>query len=284
MRCPKCGYISFDNVEKCLKCRKNIAEASSLFQGSVLNVTTPVFLKLVPDEEEVEDMGEMEASSEEIDFADDEIELTDPDLDILLDEEEDTAEVQLELDDGEEVEPSALDDLSEIESFTEDEAGEEEAAPDFGSLDEADLEQAFADEEPDEHVDFADVEVEETGIQPEDELLGEAVATRQGDAPGLRCARALPLVVEVQPYTHCPAHQVVFGHEAPFATVVTAVAVIAHDEVMVLRDCIDIVPYGVGIRYQDLVPAAIQVLLSAYLKKSAFVFFVFPGAPMIYKF
>ena len=150
MRCPKCGYISFDNVEKCLKCRRNISAVSSQFQGSVLNVATPVFLKLVPDEEEV---GEMEIPQEEAEIEDQDFEITDPDLDILMDEEEgSTAEVQLELED-EGLESSALDqlndDFSEIESFAEEDTGEI-AAPELGELDEAEMEQAFADDEPEE--------------------------------------------------------------------------------------------------------------------------------------
>lgn len=149
MRCPKCGYISFDNVEKCLKCKKNIADASSLFQGSVLKVTTPVFLKLVPDEEEVEEVA---AESEELELAEEEFEISDPDLDILLEEDEGTtAEVQLEMEDPD-LEQSALDqlndDLSEIEAFSEEDSGEEEVQLDFGALDEAEVEGAFADEEP----------------------------------------------------------------------------------------------------------------------------------------
>mgnify|MGYP003574319343 CR=1 FL=1 len=148
MRCPKCGYISFDNVEKCLKCKKNIADASSLFQGSVLKVTTPVFLKLVPDEEEVEEVA---AESEELELAEEEFEISDPDLDILLDEEEATDEIQLEMEDPD-LERSTLDqlsnDLSEIEAFSEEDSGEDEVKLDFGTLDEAEVEGAFADEEP----------------------------------------------------------------------------------------------------------------------------------------
>ena len=160
MRCPKCGYISFDNVKKCLKCRKNIADASSLFQGSVLNVATPVFLKLVPDEEEA---GEMEIPQEEAEIAEEDFEISDPDLDILLDEEEDTtAETQLEIED-EGLEQSALDqlndDLSEIESFTEEET-DEIAAPELGNLDEVEMEQAFVEDEPEEAL----------GIEMPDEL------------------------------------------------------------------------------------------------------------------
>lgn len=150
MRCPKCGYISFDNVEKCLKCRKNIASASSHFQGSVMNVATPVFLKLVPDEEEVD---EVEIPQEEAEIEEQDFEITDPDLDILMDEEEgSTAEIQLELED-EGLEEAALDqlgdDFSEIESFAEEDTAEEVASG-LGELDEMKMEQAFADDEPEE--------------------------------------------------------------------------------------------------------------------------------------
>ncbi|MFC1832666.1 hypothetical protein ACFL0S_11710 [Thermodesulfobacteriota bacterium] len=132
-----------------MKCKKNIAEASSLFQGSVLKVTTPVFLKLVPDEEDVEEVA---VESEELELAEEEIEISDPDLDILLEEEEETtAEVQLEMEDSD-LEQSALDqlndDLSEIEAFSEEDSGEDEVKLDFGTLDEAEVEGAFAEEEP----------------------------------------------------------------------------------------------------------------------------------------
>lgn len=45
MRCPKCGYISFDQLELCGKCGKNISEAAAKLSGMVLNVVPPVFLK-----------------------------------------------------------------------------------------------------------------------------------------------------------------------------------------------------------------------------------------------
>lgn len=51
MRCPKCGYISFDHLEVCLKCKKNISEASEALQGGVLHVTPPVFLNLQSEED-----------------------------------------------------------------------------------------------------------------------------------------------------------------------------------------------------------------------------------------
>ena len=43
MRCPKCGYISFDQVESCTKCGKNISDASGKLSGMVLAVDSPSF-------------------------------------------------------------------------------------------------------------------------------------------------------------------------------------------------------------------------------------------------
>ena len=34
MRCPKCGYISFDHLEQCLKCKKNIKAVSDNMHGT----------------------------------------------------------------------------------------------------------------------------------------------------------------------------------------------------------------------------------------------------------
>jgi hypothetical protein len=44
MRCPKCGFISFDHLTSCAKCRKDIAEVASELQGTSIKVETPMFL------------------------------------------------------------------------------------------------------------------------------------------------------------------------------------------------------------------------------------------------
>ena len=44
MRCPKCGFISFDHLTSCAKCGKDIAEVASELQGTSINVETPMFL------------------------------------------------------------------------------------------------------------------------------------------------------------------------------------------------------------------------------------------------
>lgn len=94
MRCPKCGYISFDHLEVCLKCKKNIEASSSSLNGFVLNVRAPSFLDL--------QLQQDDKSPEEIELGEDAIfldeEFVDEDLDILVEGEDsdEMAEVSLE--------------------------------------------------------------------------------------------------------------------------------------------------------------------------------------------
>ena len=45
MRCPKCGYITFDHLETCTKCRKKIAAMSEQLSGTVFKAEAPAFLQ-----------------------------------------------------------------------------------------------------------------------------------------------------------------------------------------------------------------------------------------------
>ena len=45
MRCPKCGYITFDHLETCTKCRKNIAAAAAQLSGTTFQAEAPSFLQ-----------------------------------------------------------------------------------------------------------------------------------------------------------------------------------------------------------------------------------------------
>lgn len=45
MRCPKCSFVSFDLLETCVKCGKNISEAAIELAGTVVAVAAPSFLK-----------------------------------------------------------------------------------------------------------------------------------------------------------------------------------------------------------------------------------------------
>lgn len=93
MRCPKCGFISFDHLEECLKCKKNIVTKADIMQGAVLNIAAPAFLALQTEQE-----GE---SAEKKDLFADQLganeEYLDKDLEILAidDEPEIVDEIEL---------------------------------------------------------------------------------------------------------------------------------------------------------------------------------------------
>ncbi|WP_457577125.1 hypothetical protein [Desulfomarina sp.] len=95
MRCPKCGYISFDYLEVCRKCKKNIKEVADQLQGGVLAVNPPSFLNLdLNSDRESEDSltEEYGDSGEELTEHDD---FLDADLEVLFTEDSDR-EVELE--------------------------------------------------------------------------------------------------------------------------------------------------------------------------------------------
>lgn len=45
MRCPKCGYTSFDDLEVCKKCHKNIEGTVREINGTAFHCLTPLFLQ-----------------------------------------------------------------------------------------------------------------------------------------------------------------------------------------------------------------------------------------------
>jgi hypothetical protein len=45
MRCPKCGYISFDHLETCTKCGKDISSLIGQLTGTVFKAEAPAFLR-----------------------------------------------------------------------------------------------------------------------------------------------------------------------------------------------------------------------------------------------
>ena len=77
MRCPKCGYISFDHLEECVKCKKNIKAASDTMHGTVFSVAAPAFLHFDLDggEQEGDEVAVAEAPLLEDDFIDDDLEV-----------------------------------------------------------------------------------------------------------------------------------------------------------------------------------------------------------------
>ncbi|MDY0390123.1 hypothetical protein [Desulfobulbus oligotrophicus] len=48
MRCPKCGFISFDHLEMCKKCHKSLADLQAVLNGTTYDAAPPEFLAFVP--------------------------------------------------------------------------------------------------------------------------------------------------------------------------------------------------------------------------------------------
>ena len=61
MRCPKCGFISFDHLTSCGKCGKDVAEVASELQGTSIKLEAPMFLSAA-----LASYGDREGSFEEI--------------------------------------------------------------------------------------------------------------------------------------------------------------------------------------------------------------------------
>lgn len=99
MRCPKCGYISFDHIETCLKCNKDISGGVEV-EGTTYHAAAPSFLR-VPQRSDGDDE---ELQAEE--FEDEAFELSDPDLAVLSDDDE----IDF-IDDEEDVEDIAIEEV-----------------------------------------------------------------------------------------------------------------------------------------------------------------------------
>lgn len=46
MRCPQCGFISFDHLEVCKNCQKNLSELAVTIFGPTRDATAPLFLTI----------------------------------------------------------------------------------------------------------------------------------------------------------------------------------------------------------------------------------------------
>ncbi len=179
MRCPKCGFISFDHLEVCLKCKKDIKVASEALQGGVLHVASPTFLNLHPESEESQlDEGELVVDDGEVVE-----EYVDPDLDVLIENEavegeieglsleagrDDFADLEISMDDGDEDEIAL--ELSADEEIAIDLGQDEgEIAVDLDGFDnDAEVEEHVFDSEPDSEKEKGDVEFE---IEMPEELI-----------------------------------------------------------------------------------------------------------------
>lgn len=158
MRCPKCGFFSFDHLESCKKCHKFIGDLSSEFQGTVFEAQAPSYLQklysrqaVAPPVQETAGGGDI-TSSDEGDIV---LELADDDSDGLQIQEEISMETAPAAEERElVVDMEAFGEVSPREEFSLDLPEQNEESSDilpkldFGDLDISDLappsdEQAF---------------------------------------------------------------------------------------------------------------------------------------------
>jgi len=160
MRCPKCGYISYDHLEECLKCKKNIKTASDGLLGSVFNVAPPLFLKLQPDRPQDESSDDMDM------FVDDEPldDFVDEDLEVLIDDDDDEIEIENDIVfEGE-------DSMAAVEMEVE---GDDAVSEDFGEDDDSEFELDFGQLEDTSELEIAELdESEETAAVDEQPAQG----------------------------------------------------------------------------------------------------------------
>ena len=146
MRCPKCGYITFDHLETCSKCHKDISAISQQLSGTILAAEPPAFLQFTVSESEPEDLHSAGAVADD-DLMDTEIDLESVDLEdsseIEFDFEDEAADApgQMTIDDEEDFDLPLTDEdpMEIVMDSDEDEVEEEESGIDFGGLDISDL-------------------------------------------------------------------------------------------------------------------------------------------------
>lgn len=91
MRCPKCSFISFDMVESCTKCGKDISKTAEELKGTIAEVEAPSFLKMDFESygsEAFEETGDIAGEEAMMDL---EIEEGEEFVDFALEEEGETA-------------------------------------------------------------------------------------------------------------------------------------------------------------------------------------------------
>jgi len=150
MRCPKCGYISFDTLGNCKKCNKEIGALLEELEGTVYEAAAPSFLHIrtadaLPDAVEPETEDGLELFGDTLQ----EEELSMPDTstseNVLTEDMDLEEDVAVDFDEMEEVEISSeilfeetvLEDSDTFSTEAEEKKGELEL--DFGDIDISDL-------------------------------------------------------------------------------------------------------------------------------------------------
>ncbi len=89
MRCPKCDYITFDQLESCPSCNKNISKFSRELVGVTFKARIPDFLQFGAQEAEPEEEVEEVSAEMEMFDEDDDVELIGEEVDTETEGEED---------------------------------------------------------------------------------------------------------------------------------------------------------------------------------------------------
>jgi len=169
MRCPKCGYISFDHLASCKKCNKDISEASENLDGTIFAVAVPLFLDIEHQEDEAQ--GEEVEESLEDEVAVEDIEMLDEGGDdVVL--EDDAGLDEFEVLDDLEDEAMTLDDVEEVSLDDEITFEDDEITLDFGAEGEDETASAGGSDENDGlQLDFAEIDISDLA-PPETEQEG----------------------------------------------------------------------------------------------------------------
>lgn len=113
MRCPKCSFISFDDLATCAKCSNDLAALSEELQGSCTEVRSPFFLSAVVQAPELDES-----------FADEQPVIDDTDVSFDDSGESATDDISLELGDIMPVDMDQLDEPLALADDAGDETGE----------------------------------------------------------------------------------------------------------------------------------------------------------------
>jgi hypothetical protein len=131
MRCPKCGYLSYDHLEICRGCRKNISKFSQEFSGVVFHCEVPDFLRFEAEEEPEETDAEAAGEETEEAEASDSLGVVEEPEEIAADLQDDTVEFSTDFDPLDTAAPEEPEEESKEIEFSLPGMAEEEPAEDL---------------------------------------------------------------------------------------------------------------------------------------------------------
>ena len=197
MRCPKCGYISFDHLDTCGKCNKDLSAISESFDGGLYNTVAPLFLVIDPEADVIGDQfldSETDMVADQFDLAGDDVLSLDEDeseIEFFMADEEDGVEddAGFEIEEPD-VEPLDADDEIVLDFDQDIELGDIDNEDDTGfEIEDPDVETLDADDEIVLDVEQDDIDNEDDGFifdePPEDEIISISLPDELADISDL---------------------------------------------------------------------------------------------------